>query len=43
MVRLNFIRVCCINAFARVVTTREPPASAIYSSGYGYNYTKTDN
>jgi len=43
MIFLNTLLVGCINSvFGRVVSFRQEPASAIYSLGYGYDYSKTD-
>lgn len=43
MLFLNAIRVSCANAYGRVATWKQEPASAIYSLGYGYEYSKTDD
>jgi hypothetical protein len=44
MILLNALWVGCLNSFfGRVIGFREPPAEAIYSLGYGYDYGKTDN
>lgn len=43
MIVLNALWVGCINVCGRIIAFRDPPASAIYSQGYGYDYSKTDN
>ena len=43
MIVLNALLVAWVHCSGRIITWRDPPAVAIYSRGYGYNYGKTDN
>jgi len=42
MILMNFIHVCCSNAYSRIASWKEKPSSAIYNTGYAYDYSKTD-
>lgn len=39
---VNFIHVLLINAYGRLATWHLDPADSIYTRGYGYDYSKTE-
>jgi len=40
---LNYIQVLLINAYATLASWHLDPANAIYTRGYGYDYSKTED
>ena len=42
MLTLNYIRVVLINLYGTLATWHLDPAVSIYTRGYGYDYSKTD-